>query len=91
MEGREADTPLTAADDAIVRRALFWLVVFPFTLPMWFSLKRRRPELAESIRWAAWFNAGQSVLVVVVLALAWWAFSVLPGMVQHLVGTYMAR
>ena len=82
---------LSAEDDALVQHTLFWLVMVPFTAPMWFSLRGRRPDLAERVAWAMWFNIGQSVLVVAIVALAWWGFVALPSMVQRMVGTYLGN
>ena len=86
-EERVASPPstddLSPADELAVDRILMWLVVVPFTLPMWFSLRRRRPDLAARVAWAAWLNAAQSVLVVVVVALAWWAIVALPSLVDR--------
>ena len=90
-EDASPTTALSVEDDLALQRVLFWLVVVPFTLPMWFSLRRRRPDLAERIRWAAWLNVAQSVLVVLIVAAAWWAFTTLPSMVHGLVGKYMGN
>ena len=75
-------------DERVVQRTLMWLIVVPFTAPMWLSLHRRRPDLAEPIRWAAWFNVAQSVLVVVIVALAWWAIVALPSLVERTLAAY---
>ncbi len=72
-----------AADDlsterrALYDRALFWLVVAPFTFPMWYSLRRRDEELAVRLRWALWLNVAQTALLVVFLAAALWVVVVL--------------
>ena len=74
---------LSLEDQRTVQRTLMWLIVVPFTVPMWFSLRRSRPDLAETIRWAAWFNVAQSVLVVAVVVLAWWAIVALPPLIER--------
>ena len=76
-------------DERRVERLLFWLVIMPFTAPMWFSLRRTRPDLAEPVRWAMWLNVGQSILLVIVVALAWWAIVALPPLIERATGTWL--
>ena len=75
----------TAADDLRVERILMWLIVLPFTAPMWFSLRRERPDLAARTQWAMWLNIAQSLLFVALIGLLWWAFAELPRLVDMMV------
>jgi len=87
----EAGGGLAPGDERAVQRVLVWLIVVPFTLPMWLSLRRRRPDLADPIQWAAWFNVAQSVLMVLIVAAAWWAIVALPSLVDRFVAAYLGR
>ena len=84
--GEAAGAAVTAAgdDEGTVQRVLAWLVVVPFTFPMWLSLRRRRPDLAGQIRWALWVNVAQSAVVVVLIPVVWWAIVVLPALLARL-------
>jgi hypothetical protein len=64
-------------------RALIWLIAVPFSFPRWFHIRDEQPDLAERLRWAAWFNLAQSVLCVVLVGLALWAFIAIPPLVDH--------
>ena len=98
MDGERPETPSEAGtdggaleDDRVVQRTLLWLVVVPFTWPMWYTLRRRRPDLAAPIGWAAWFNVAQSVVVVAVVAFACWAVVALPGLVDRVVSGWFVK
>lgn len=66
-----------------VERAMAWLVVVPFTFPMWIKLRRDRPDLAPRLEWAGWFNVAQSVVCVAVLVLGVWALVALPPLIAR--------
>ena len=48
-------------------RMLAWLVIVPFTFPMWLSMRRTRPEIARRLALAGWLNVAASVSLVAIV------------------------
>jgi hypothetical protein len=67
--------------EAELERATFWLVVVPFSFPIWLRMRRHRPAMAEQLRWAFWLNVAQSVLCVIVVVAAVLALIAIPPLV----------
>jgi hypothetical protein len=69
--------------EAEYERAMVWLVVVPFSFPMWLRMRRDQPELAERLLWAFWLNVVQSVLCVAAVAAAIVAVVAIPWIVEY--------
>jgi hypothetical protein len=61
-----------------------WLVIVPFTFPMWLAARRRDPALAERTRWFVVLNVVQSIIFLMACGLMVFTVTVLPGIVDSL-------